>query len=77
MADIWRERARTLSVEVSQRYHLPSNNELREVRRAHSSEEVSAMEMEQRGEQLINWSMSRIAEMTTSAVTKRVKGGQI
>ncbi len=27
-ADIWRERARTLSVEVSQRFHQPSNNEL-------------------------------------------------
>ena len=28
VADIWRERACTLSVEVSQRFHLPSNNEL-------------------------------------------------
>ena len=35
------------------------------------------MEMEQRGEQSISFSMSRIAEKTTSAVTKRVKGGQI
>ena len=35
------------------------------------------MEMEQRGEQSISLSMSRIAEMTTSAVTNRVKGGQI
>ena len=42
-----------------------------------SSEEVSVMEMEQRGEQLISLSMSRIAEMATSAVTNREKGGQI
>ena len=35
------------------------------------------MEMEQRGEQLISLSMSRIAEMATSAVTKRGKGGRI
>ena len=73
MADIWRERACTLSVEVSQRFHQPSNNELREVSRAHSSEEISVMEMEQRGEQSISLSMSRIAEMATSAVTKREK----
>ena len=52
-ADIWRERACTLSVEVS------------------------VMGMERRGEQSISLSMSRIAEMTTSAVTNRVKGGQI
>ena len=75
--DIWRERAHTLSVEVSQRFHLPSNNELWEVSRAHSSEEVSVMVMEQRGEQSISLSMSRIAEMATSAVTNRVKDGQI
>ena len=31
------------------------------------------MEMEQRGEQLISLSMSRIAEMATSAVTNREK----
>ena len=76
MADIWRERARTLSVEISQRYHQPSNNELREVSRAHSSGEVSVMEMERRGEQSISFSMSRIAQKTASAVTNRVKGGQ-
>ena len=35
------------------------------------------MEMERRGEQSISLSMSRIAEMTTSAVTKRAKDGQI
>jgi len=35
------------------------------------------MEMEQRGEQSTIWSMSRIAEMATSAVTNRVKDGQI
>ena len=35
------------------------------------------MEMEQRGEKSISMSMARIAEMTTSAVTNRVKGGQI
>ena len=35
------------------------------------------MEMERRGEQSISLSMSRIAEMTTSAVTNREKGGQI
>ena len=35
------------------------------------------MEMEQRGEQLISLSMSRIAEMETSAVTNREKGGPI
>ena len=35
------------------------------------------MEMEQRGEQSISLSMSRIAEMETSAVTNRAKGGQI
>ena len=35
------------------------------------------MEMEQRGEQSISFSMSRVAEMATSAVTNRVKGGQI
>ena len=35
------------------------------------------MGMERRGEQSISLSMSRIAEMTTSAVTNRVKGGQI
>ncbi|MCI8508020.1 MAG: hypothetical protein HFJ06_05615 [Lachnospiraceae bacterium] len=35
------------------------------------------MEMEQRGEQSISLSMSRIAEMATSAVTNRVKDGQI
>ena len=42
-----------------------------------TSEEVSVMGMERRGEQSISLSMSRIAEMTTSAVTNRVKGGQI
>lgn len=31
------------------------------------------MEMEQRGEQSISLSMSRIAEMTTSAITNRGK----
>ena len=77
VADIWRERACTLSVEVSQRFQQPSNNELWEVSRAHSSEEVSVMEMEQRGEQSISLSMSRVAKMTTSAVTNRVKDGQI
>lgn len=35
------------------------------------------MEMEQRGEQSISLSMSRVAEMTTSAVTNRDKDGQI
>lgn len=35
------------------------------------------MGMEQRGEQSISLSMSRIAEMTTFAVTNRVKNGQI
>ena len=35
------------------------------------------MEMERRGEQSIGLSMSRIAEKTTSAVTNRVKDGQI
>ena len=35
------------------------------------------MEMEQRGEQSIRLSMSRVVEMATSAVTNRVKGGQI
>ena len=35
------------------------------------------MEMERRAEQSISWSKSRIAEMTTSAVINRVKGGQI
>ena len=33
--------------------------------------------MERRGEQSISLSMSRIAEMTTSAVTNQEKGGQI
>ena len=28
VADIWRERACALSVEISQRFHQPSNNEL-------------------------------------------------
>lgn len=41
------------------------------------SEEVSVMEMEQRGEQSISSSRSRIAEMTTSAVTNRGKDGRI
>ena len=41
------------------------------------SEEVSVIEMEQRGEQSISLSMSRIAEEITSAVTNRVKDGQI
>ena len=35
------------------------------------------MEIEQRGEQSISLSMSRIAEEITSAVTNRVKDGQI
>ena len=35
------------------------------------------MGMEQRGEQSISLSMSRIAEMTTSVVINRGKGGQI
>ena len=35
------------------------------------------MEMERRGEQSISFSRSRIAEMTTSAVTNRVNDGQI
>ena len=35
------------------------------------------MEMEQRGEQSIGLSMSRIAEEITSAVTNRDKDGQI
>ena len=42
-----------------------------------NSVEVSVMGMERRGEQSISLSMSRIAEMTTSAVTNREKGGQI
>jgi hypothetical protein len=33
--------------------------------------------MEQRGKQSISLSMSRIADKTTSAVSNRVKGGQI
>lgn len=41
------------------------------------SDEVSVTDMERRGEQSISLSMSRIAEMTTSAVTNRVKDGQI
>ena len=52
---------------------FPSNNESQEVSRGRSSEEVSVMEMEQRGEQSISMSMARIAEMTTSAVTNREK----
>ena len=55
---------------------MPSNNELREISRAHSSEEVSVMEMEQRGEQSISFSRVLIAEKTTSAVPNREKGGQ-
>ena len=35
------------------------------------------MEMEQRGEQSISLSMARTAELATSAVTNREKGGQI
>ena len=35
------------------------------------------MEMERRGEQSISLSMSRVAEMATSAVTNREKDGQI
>ena len=35
------------------------------------------MEMERRGEQSISLSMSRVAEMTTSAVTNRGKDGRI
>ena len=35
------------------------------------------MEMERRAEQSISLCISRIAEMATSAVTNRVKGGQI
>ena len=53
-----------------------SNNELQEVSRSHSSEEVSVMEMERRTEQSISFSMSRIAGKTTSAVTNRAKDGQ-
>lgn len=34
------------------------------------------MEMERRGEQSISFSRVSIAEKATSAVTKRVKGGQ-
>ena len=34
------------------------------------------MGMERRAEQSIGFSMSRVAEKTTSAVTNRVKGGQ-
>ena len=45
VADIWRERAYTLRVEVSQWFYQSSNNEQCEVSRAHSSEEVSVMEM--------------------------------
>jgi len=41
------------------------------------SEEVSVMEMEQRGEQSISFSRSRVAEKTTSAVINRRKGGRI
>ena len=50
---------------------------LYEVSRAHSSEEVSVMEMEQRGEQSISFSRVSIAEKTTSAVINRRKGGRI
>lgn len=57
----------TLSVEVPQRFHQPSNNELREVSRPHSSEEFSVMKMGRGGGQSISLSMSRVAEMTTSA----------
>ena len=35
------------------------------------------MEMERRGEQSISLSKTRVAEEITSAVTNRVKGGQI
>ena len=35
------------------------------------------MEMERRGEQSISLSRSRVAEMATSAVANRGKGGQI
>ena len=35
------------------------------------------MEMEQRGEQSISLSMSRVAEKATSAVINRGKGGRI
>ena len=35
------------------------------------------MELEQWGEESISLIMSRVAEMATSAVTNRVKGGQI
>ena len=35
------------------------------------------MEIERRGEQSTSLSMSRVAEMTTSAVTNREKDGQI
>ena len=35
------------------------------------------METERRGEQLISFSRSRVAEMATSAVTNRGKDGQI
>ncbi|WP_192828256.1 hypothetical protein [Streptococcus agalactiae] len=41
-----------LSCEVLSRVK-PSNNERQEVSRTHSSDEVSVMEMERRGEQLI------------------------
>ena len=35
------------------------------------------MEMERRGEQSISFSMSRVAEETTSAVISRGKGGRV
>ena len=46
-------------------------------RPSRSSEEVSVMEMEQRGEQSIGFSRVSIAEKTTSAVINRGKGGRI
>ena len=56
---------------------MVGNDQCIHVAAAHSSDEVSVMEMERRGEQSISLSMSRIAEMATSAVTNRVKDGQI
>lgn len=58
-------------------HKIKSTNVVNRGRLNRSSEEVSVMEMEQRGEQSISLSRSRIAEMTTSAVTNRAKGGQI
>lgn len=72
VADGWSERGMTLSREILQR-EKPSNNELQEVSRGRSSEEVPVMGMERRTEpnyQLLKSKLKPYAKLRNSKETR-------